>query len=51
MEDNSQKSKLVEICNKIKESWTQDSDKVEYYIAMNEMLKEILTKESIEEYF
>ena len=51
MEDNPLKSKLVEICNKIKESWTRDSDEIEYYIAFNDLLKEILTKESIEEYF
>ena len=51
MASESLKPKLEEICNKIKESWTQDSDRVEYYIAFNDMLKEILTKESIEEYF
>ena len=51
MEENSLKQKLEEINNNIKESWTRDIDKVEYYIAMNDMLKEILTKESIEEYF
>ena len=46
MEDNPLKSKLVEICNKIKESWTRDSDEIEYYIAFNDLLKEILTKDS-----
>ena len=51
MEENSLKQKLEEILNKIKESWTHDSDRIEYYISLNDMLKEILTKESIEEYF
>ena len=51
MEENSLKPKLEEIYNNIKESWTRDIDRVEYYIALNDMLKEILTKESIEEYF
>ena len=51
MEENSLKQKLEEILNKIKESWTQDSDRVKYYISFNDILKEILTKESIEEYF
>jgi hypothetical protein len=51
MEENTLKPKLEEILTKIKESWTQDCDRIKYYIAFNDILKEILTKESIEEYF
>ena len=51
MADNPMKAKLEDMFNNIKESWTRDTDKVEYYIALNDMLKEICTKDSIEEYF
>ena len=51
MADNTMKAKLEDMHSNIKESWTRDTDKVEYYIALNDMLKEILTKDSIEEYF
>ena len=51
MADNPMKAKLEDMHSNIKESWTRDTDKVEYYIALNDMLKEILTKDSIEEYF
>ena len=51
MADNPLKAKLEELHSNIKESWTRDCDRVESYIALNDMLKEIATKDSIEEYF
>ena len=51
MEDSSLKPKLEKILSEIKLSWTYDMDKIEYYIYFNEILKDILSKESIEEYF
>ena len=45
------KKKLEEIFNNIRESWTRDCDRVVYYIQYNDILKEILTKDSIEDYF
>ena len=51
MEESALKQKLEEIKEKIKGSCTQDSNRIEYFISYNNMLKEILTKDSIEEYF
>ena len=51
MDENSKKSKLLDIYNNIRESWVRDVDKIKYYIELNDIIKDILTKESIEEYF
>ena len=51
MDENSKKSKLLDIYNNIRESWVRDDDKIGYYIELNDIIKDILTKESIEEYF
>jgi dsDNA-binding SOS-regulon protein len=49
--DSSKLAKLKEIAKEIKESWLRDCDKTEYMIELINILKEILTKESLEEYF
>ena len=51
MDENSKKSKLLDIYNNIRESWVRDIDKIKYYIELNDIIKDILKKESIEEYF
>ena len=42
--------KLKQICKEIKYSWHNDCDRTEYMVELTEILKEILTKDSIEEY-
>ena len=42
--------KLKQICKEIKISWHNDCDRTEYMIELTKILKEILTKDSIEEY-
>ena len=51
MEKKYKKSKLAEIYNNINESYVKNIDKINYYIELNNIIKDILTKESIEEYF
>ena len=43
--------KLKEICKEIQDSWLHDCDKTEYMTELISILKEILLKDSIEEYF
>ena len=51
MEKKYKISKLAEIYNNINESYVKNIDKINYYIEINNIIKDILTKESIEEYF
>ena len=57
MEDNNEdchislKGELEKIAQEIKLSWIRDCDKTEYMIKLTKMIKEMLTKESLEEYF
>ena len=44
-------TRLKNISNEIKISWYRDCDKTEYIIELTNMIKEMLTKESLEEYF
>ena len=44
-------NKLKNIESQIRESWTRDHDKTEYMIELTKLLKEILVKNSIEDYF
>jgi len=50
-QDSSMKDKLKKICSQIKESWYRDCDRTEYMINLTNMLKEMLTHETLEEYF
>ena len=45
------KEKLEKIATKIKESWIRDCDETEYMKMLIKMLKEMLKKDSLEEYF
>ena len=45
------KSKLSKIAEQIKRSWIRDCDETEYMIALTKMLKEMIEKETLEEYF
>ena len=45
------KEKLEKIVKKIKNSWYNDTDETQYMIMLTKMLKEMLTKDSLEEYF
>lgn len=45
------RDKLREIVNEIRESWARDTDKTEYMIKFIEMLKEMITHDTLEEYF
>ena len=49
--DSSKLAKLKEIAKEIRESWLHDCDKTEFMIELINILKEILTKESLDEYF
>ena len=49
--DSTYLNKLKEIASEIRESWMKDLDKTEYMKELTNIIKEILTKESIEEYF
>ena len=49
--DSTYLNKLKEIASEIRESWMCNKDKTEYMIELTKIIKEILTKESIEEYF
>ena len=49
--EKSLKEKLNEIKEEIKTSWLRDCDKTEYMILLTKMLKEMQTKDSLEEYF
>jgi hypothetical protein len=44
--------KLEKICQEIRESWYRDNtDKTEYMIEFTNILKEMLSKDTLEEYF
>ena len=49
--DSSKLQTLQKIANEIKESWYKDKDKTEYMKELTDILKEILEKDTIEEYF
>ena len=49
--DSEIRDKLREIVKEIKESWARDTDKTEYMIKFIEMLKEMITHDTLEEYF
>ena len=54
MDENNEISllnKLKNIKEEIKQSWYKDCDRTKYMIEFTEMLKEMQTKESLEEYF
>ena len=51
-EDNlSLKDKLKKIGGQIKHSWLKDCDETKYMIQLTKMIEEMLTKETLEEYF
>ena len=43
--------KLKKIAEKVKESWMKDVDRTKYMIELTKIIKEMITKDSIEEYF
>ena len=45
------KNRLQSIANEIKTSWLRDCDRTEYMISLTKIIKEMLTKETLEEYF
>ena len=49
--NSSMLTQLKNISNEIKISWYRDCDKTKYIIELTNMIKEILTKESLEEFF
>ena len=49
--DTSKLEKLQKIAEEIVTSWQRDCDRTEYMTELTDMLKEMLTKETIEEYF
>ena len=49
--EKSLKKKLDEIKDEIKISWIRDCDRTEYMLILIKMLKEMQTKDSLEEYF
>ena len=52
-EDNtlSMKDKLKKIAEQVKHSWIKDCDETKYMISLTNMIKEMITKETLEEYF
>ena len=51
MDDNSIQTKLRRIADEIKTSWYRDCDRTQYMIELTDMLKGMITKESLEDYF
>ena len=51
MEESFQKSRMEGISKHIRYSYMTDTDQIDYFISLNEMLKSILELNSIEEFF
>ena len=49
--DSSKFKRLKKIAEEIETSWQRDCDRTEYMSKLIDMIKEILTKGSLEEYF